>query len=121
MAIAVDRRRGGEASLARLALDRGRTALYGGQLRDAVRELDDARREALRSRDEYALHQLLELVRDRVLWWGVNSAHNIYAYTQDDATPWVQIPGGLSDIGAGVDGAVWGVNPAGNIYRYLHS
>jgi hypothetical protein len=53
--------------------------------------------------------------------WGVNSAGHIYRYTQDDANPWVQIPGGLSDIGAGSDGAVWGVNSAGNIYRYVRS
>jgi hypothetical protein len=39
-------------------------------------------------------------------------------YTNNDASPWVQIPGALTDIGAGVDGTVWGVNSAGNIYRY---
>ncbi|WP_399010705.1 tectonin domain-containing protein [Streptomyces sp. EAS-AB2608] len=50
--------------------------------------------------------------------WGVNSGGNIYRFTNNDASPWVQIPGGLSDIGAGVDGTVWGVNSAGNIYRY---
>ncbi|MEV8635781.1 tectonin domain-containing protein, partial [Streptosporangium sp. NPDC051023] len=30
--------------------------------------------------------------------WGVNSAGNIFRYTNDDANPWIQIPGGLSDI-----------------------
>ncbi|MEU5091641.1 tectonin domain-containing protein [Streptomyces sp. NPDC021356] len=50
--------------------------------------------------------------------WGVNSAGNIYRYTNNDADPWQQIPGALTDIGAGADGTVWGVNSAGNIYRY---
>jgi virginiamycin B lyase len=43
---------------------------------------------------------------------------NIFRYTQDDASPWVQVPGGLSDIGAGADGTVWGVNSAQNIFVY---
>lgn len=50
--------------------------------------------------------------------WGVNAAGNIYRYTNNDANPWVQIPGALTDIGAAADGTVWGVNSAGNIYRY---
>jgi virginiamycin B lyase len=53
--------------------------------------------------------------------WGVNSADDAYAYTQDDAHPWVQIPGSLVDIGAGADGTVWGVNSAGKIFRYDRS
>ncbi|KAJ7574961.1 hypothetical protein C8J56DRAFT_1032801 [Mycena floridula] len=66
--------------------------------------------------------------------WGVNAAGNIYRYTGDDSNPWVQIPGALTDIGAGdskhwvqipgaltaisagVETNVWGVNSAGNIY-----
>ncbi|MCX5400729.1 tectonin domain-containing protein [Streptomyces sp. NBC_00102] len=33
-------------------------------------------------------------------------------------SPWNQITGSLSDIGAAADGSVWGVNRNGNIYRY---
>ncbi|MGW4423896.1 tectonin domain-containing protein, partial [Streptosporangium sp. NPDC004631] len=36
----------------------------------------------------------------------------------NDASPWVQIPGALSDIGAASDGTVWGVNSGGDIFRY---
>ncbi|MEE1838300.1 tectonin domain-containing protein, partial [Streptomyces sp. JV190] len=38
--------------------------------------------------------------------WGVNSGDGIYHYTNNDANPWVNIPGSLSDIGAGIDGTV---------------
>ena len=31
-------------------------------------------------------------------------------------TTWVNIPGGLTDIGAGADGSVWGVNSNDDIY-----
>ncbi|MFC9283709.1 tectonin domain-containing protein, partial [Streptomyces collinus] len=40
-------------------------------------------------------------VGSRTNVWGVNSAGNIYRYTNNDASPWVQVPGGLTDIGAG--------------------
>ncbi|KAJ7804747.1 hypothetical protein B0H14DRAFT_2586692 [Mycena olivaceomarginata] len=36
--------------------------------------------------------------------WGVNAGGNIFRYTGDDSNPWVQIPGALTDIGAGADG-----------------
>jgi len=32
-------------------------------------------------------------------------------------TTWVNIPGGLTDIGAGADGSVWGVNSNDDIYK----
>jgi len=51
--------------------------------------------------------------------WGVNSAGNIYTFTGDDSKPWVQIAGGLVDIGAGTDGVVWGVNSADSIYCWI--
>ena len=57
-------------------------------------------------------------VGSRTNVWGVNSAGEIYRYTQDDANPWIQVPGTLTDIGAAADGTVWGVNSAGNSYRY---
>ncbi|MFJ1673989.1 tectonin domain-containing protein, partial [Streptomyces sp. NPDC088251] len=57
-------------------------------------------------------------VGSRTNVWGVNSGGGIYRYTNDDANPWVNIPGSLSDIGAAADGTVWGVNSGGNIYRY---
>ncbi|MYU19423.1 hypothetical protein GTZ78_54270, partial [Streptomyces sp. SID8361] len=41
-----------------------------------------------------------------------------YRYTNYDANPWINIPGGLSDIGAAADGTVWGVNSGNQIYRY---
>ncbi|MEU1624122.1 tectonin domain-containing protein, partial [Streptomyces sp. NPDC020096] len=31
--------------------------------------------------------------------WGVDSAGGIYRYTNNDANPWIKIPGSLSDIG----------------------
>ncbi|WP_435833938.1 tectonin domain-containing protein [Streptomyces bacillaris] len=34
-------------------------------------------------------------------------------------SPWIRIPGNLSDIWAAADGSVWGVNRNGNIYRYV--
>ncbi|WP_256088850.1 MULTISPECIES: tectonin domain-containing protein [unclassified Streptomyces] len=48
----------------------------------------------------------------------MNSSGGIYRYTNNDANPWVNIPGSLSDIGAAADGTVWGVNSNGGIYRY---
>ncbi|MFC8595225.1 tectonin domain-containing protein [Streptomyces atroolivaceus] len=35
-----------------------------------------------------------------------------------DASPWENVAGSLSDIGAAADGTVWGVNSGGSIYRY---
>jgi len=48
----------------------------------------------------------------------VNSNGDIYRFTDDDANPWANIPGSLSEISAAADGTVWGVNSGGNIYRY---
>lgn len=50
--------------------------------------------------------------------WGVNANGNICKYTNDDANPWLQIPGAAVDIGAAADGTVWHVISAGDIYRY---
>ncbi|GAA1403577.1 hypothetical protein GCM10009639_48590 [Kitasatospora putterlickiae] len=50
--------------------------------------------------------------------WGVNAGSVIYWYTNDDADTWINIPGALSDIGAGADGTVWGVNGGNQIFRY---
>nr|WP_189234226.1 tectonin domain-containing protein [Streptomyces flaveolus] len=48
----------------------------------------------------------------------MNAGGSIYTYTNNDASPWQQIPGAGTDIGAAADGTVWHVNSVGDIYRY---
>lgn len=31
---------------------------------------------------------------------------------------WVNIPGGLVDVGTGADGTVWGTNSVDGVYKY---
>ncbi|MFC9189260.1 tectonin domain-containing protein [Streptomyces cyaneofuscatus] len=48
----------------------------------------------------------------------MDSANAIYRYTNNDASPWVNIPGTATDIAAGADGTAWHVNKNGDIFRY---
>ena len=52
--------------------------------------------------------------------WGANAPASgllaVYTFLNDG---WVQINGGLSDIGTGADGVVWGVNAASIIFRWI--
>ena len=49
---------------------------------------------------------------------GVNSAGGIYKWGNDN---WFQLPGALTWVSIGVDGAMWGVNSSQNIYRWTGS
>lgn len=51
--------------------------------------------------------------------WGVNSAGNVFGYTGNDNSPWLQFPGSLSDIAVGADGTAWGVNSDGAVFRQV--
>ncbi|MEV8628116.1 tectonin domain-containing protein [Streptomyces sp. NBC_01268] len=51
--------------------------------------------------------------------WGINPDGGIYRFTNDDATPWHNVPGGPTDFSAAADGTVWGVNANHEIFRYI--
>lgn len=50
---------------------------------------------------------------------GHQSRRGIYRFTNDDATPWHNVPGGPTDFSAAADGTVWGVNANHEIFRYI--
>jgi hypothetical protein len=48
--------------------------------------------------------------------WGINKSNQIF---RRSGTGWEQLPGELTEIAAGANGAVWGVNGNDEIYHWL--